>query len=68
MVYAVIVKGDDKIVVPIPEQLLPCWRSSNRFFFPEELPTGLPPMRDIHIILIWCQVPGASLPNLPHYR
>ncbi|KAI0519615.1 hypothetical protein KFK09_007066 [Dendrobium nobile] len=49
---------------PIPQVVQPIGQYAD--VFPDDLPNQLSPLRDIQHSIDF--VPGASLPNLPHYR
>lgn len=67
LVYALVVKGEEqeKVIIAIPERVKPLI-TKFQGLAPDELPAGLPPMRNIQHEINF--VPGAILPNLPHYR
>jgi len=60
-----VVKKEVNSAIEVPEKKKPLLKKFQRIVH-DELQDELPPMRDIqhHIDLI----PGANLPNLPHYR
>ncbi|XP_031392827.1 uncharacterized protein LOC116204716 [Punica granatum] len=65
--HVLIVKDlpSQKQIVEVPEEVKPLLAEFEEII-PEELPDGLPPMRDIQYQIDL--MPRASLPNLPHYR
>ncbi|CAL9015407.1 unnamed protein product, partial [Prunus brigantina] len=63
--YILMVKESNPDVLNFPKELTPLLQEFNDVI-PEELPAGLPPMRDIqHCIDL---IPGSTLPNKAHYR
>ncbi|GJS98681.1 putative CCCH-type zinc finger family protein [Tanacetum coccineum] len=64
-IFVVVVKGDNRIMENVPPKLHDLL-SEFKNSMPEQLPDGLPPLRDIQHQIDF--VPGASLLNLPHYR
>ncbi|KAK8949134.1 hypothetical protein KSP39_PZI005042 [Platanthera zijinensis] len=68
IIYALVclqVKGDAASFDSLPPSLRKLLEEFQDVY-PDELPSELPPMRDIQHAIDF--VPGSSLPNLPHYR
>ncbi|XP_071688790.1 uncharacterized protein [Rutidosis leptorrhynchoides] len=64
-IFAVVIKGNDMSIKNTPPKLHHLL-SKFESIMPDDIPDGLPPLRDIQHQIDF--VPGASIPNQPHYR
>ncbi|KAF8106014.1 hypothetical protein N665_0148s0002 [Sinapis alba] len=64
--FALVPSASHSLATLLPSSALDDVLSNFADVFPNELPEGLPPLRDIQHQIDF--VPGATLPNRPHYR
>ncbi|XP_071718568.1 uncharacterized protein [Rutidosis leptorrhynchoides] len=65
IVFVLVITEENSVVNDIPDEVVPLMEEFSNVF-PNEIPPGLPLMRDIHHCIDF--IPGSTIPNKPAYR